>query len=109
MDTREAKTFYRTAGLFYAIYALTLGIRHRDILLIGTSVILFLVDAWLLGTGEFDVSILQPLRLAATLMLGPLWILKAAQYQNIPLGVMGLSFIVFDGALYLHEYSLKWR
>lgn len=103
MDTREAKTFYRSVNVLYAIYVFVLGLKHQDVLLMGSSVVLLLTDAWLLATHEFRLDILQPIRLAATLLLGPLWIYKAAKYNNVLLGLMGLSFILFDGALYMQD------
>ena len=105
MDSREAKTFYRAVNVLYAIYVFALGVQYQDPLLMGSSVLLFLADAWLLATHEFELQYLQPLRLAATLVLGPIWIAKAVQYNNTLLGLMGFSFIVFDGVLYLQDAS----
>jgi len=97
-------TFYRTVNMLYAIFGSVLGAHHLDIGLILSSVVLAMVDLTLLVHDTFDPAILQPLRFLAATLLGPYWIYKGKVYNNVLLMIFGLSFVVFDGVLFLKDH-----
>lgn len=100
-EKKVRQKFYRIVNLFYAIYALALGINHQDNELILSSIILFVVDAALIYRDVYNVQTLQIIRIFAFLILGPLWIKKGIQYDNKLLILFGVTFIIFDGGLFL--------
>jgi hypothetical protein len=107
MSSPAFLTFYRLVNVFYASFGLTIGMNHRDIGLVLSSLILAAVDITLLTRKMFDPAVLQPLRFFAATSLGPYWILKGFQYRNLLLSLFGVSFIIFDGVLFLKDLYPK--
>jgi len=106
MSSRAHLTFYRTVNVVYAVIGLFLGARHRDLGLLLSSVVVGVTDLLLLKHQTFDVRVLQPIRFLAATLLGPFWIYKGWQYQNLLLALFGLSFVLFDGGLFLKTDGL---
>jgi len=105
MASRQWQVFYRVVNLLYVGYVLFLGAQRSDIALLVSSVLVFLTDFILLRRRIYDLRYLQPLRLLAALLLGPLWLFKGIKYNNALLTIFGLSFIVLDGLLFLQDWG----
>lgn len=102
-DKPTRQKIYRIINLFYGIYGIYLGRKYNDSGLILSGIILFLTDAILVHKNIYDVQTLQWIRLLAIFALGPYWIYKGRQYNNKVLSAFGLSFIIFDGFLFLTD------
>ena len=98
---RNYLMFYRIVNLIYVPYILYLSYSCKDWVLALIAIILFLVDFTLICRRIFEPSILQILRLMAAVVLGPMLIYKGNQCHSKLLGIMGISFILTDGLLYL--------
>jgi hypothetical protein len=105
MSSLKFLTFYRVVNVLYAIYGTVLGTHLQDPGLISSSLILGAVDLMLLSSKNFDSNVLQPLRFMAATLLGPYWIFKGKVHRNLLLIIAGLSFVLFDGALFLKDFS----
>lgn len=103
-EKKIRQKFYRIINLFYAIYALIFGFKHRDNGLVMSSILLFVTDAVLIYKDVYNTKILQTIRMLAFLVLGPFWIKKGKQYNNKLLTLFGLTFIIFDGGLFLIDF-----
>jgi hypothetical protein len=101
-ELKSRQIFYRSVNLAYAIYGYTLGSSTNDLTLQLSSVLLFLVDTVLIYKDIYHLPTLQFIRLAAVFILAPLWIYKGIQYETRLLIAFGLSFIIFDGLLYMY-------
>lgn len=100
---RKDLRIYRTINLLYAPYIYYMGTLHNDILLKVCAILLWVVDGYLVYNDIYDKFILQVLRLSAFVMLGPILLFKGQMYRNVLLTIMGASFIMADGSLFMND------
>lgn len=97
-------TYYRFVNLFlHGPYAVYLGNRHNNTLLLLSGISVILVDSFLIGYSIFDLQIIQPIRCLSMLLVGPLWSYYGMIYRDYLLLILGLSLIVTDGALFIRK------
>ena len=96
---------YRAINLLYVPYLYYIGSLHNDKLLKLLSIMLFVVDGYLLYFSIDDLFVLQFLRFCAFMVLGPILMIKGDQYRDGLLSIIGSSFVVADGLLFFKFFS----
>jgi hypothetical protein len=101
LTSPEKLFYYRLANLILSsMIGLFAGLKYDNILLVGTAVLVIVVDSLLILFETTDLLTLQLLRFGAFACLGPLWIRYGLKYESPLLLLSGLGFLFGDGSLF---------